>query len=487
MFLNRLRKLRHTLAFRLTLWYAAIFSLSACVGFLFFYFLITTVIRDQTDQELLSKVSQFSTLMAERGVEAVKEMALFEAKAAGVKKVFFRLLYPSGEVFSSSNMSYWRNIHVAKSAIRKLIEGHRQVFENIPIPDRKNGVRVIYAVIGPGIILQVGQSAEPFERFFSAFKRMFLATMGMLLIVATISGWFMARRALAGLAAVTRTAKEISHGNLDKRVPVKPWGDEIDQLAITFNFMLDRIQTLIAGIREMSDNIAHDLKSPVTRIRGQAEITLTTAATRAEYETMAAGTIEDCDRLLDMINTMLAISRAEAGVEPMVRDAADMAVLVRDACELFAPMAEDKSVALSFHANRAAPVAGDLRKLQRMVANLLDNAIKYTPAGGAVTVAVDGGGTLPVTLTVTDTGVGMAPSERVHIFERFYRCDHSRSPTGAGLGLSLARAIARGHGGDIAVVSRPGLGSTFTVTLPCAGSSEDDGKTGQKQIPGPSG
>ena len=174
-------------------------------------------------------------------------------------------------------------------------------------------------MIGPGVILQIGQSMENYSRFIDAFKRIFVVTMVFLIALAAGVGWFMARRAVSGVEAVTRTAQEISGGTLDERVPVNPRGDEIDQLALTFNQMLDRIQTLVTEIKEMSDNIAHDLKSPITRIRGMAEVTLATGTSVSEYQGMAASTIEECDRLLDMINTMLMISKTEAGVYSMDR------------------------------------------------------------------------------------------------------------------------------------------------------------------------
>ena len=282
------------------------------------------------------------------------------------------------------------------------------------------------------------------------------------------SGCAMARRAVSGVEAVTRTAQIVSGGSLEKRVPVKPRGDEIDQLAMTFNQMLDRVQTLVNEIREMSDNIAHDLKSPITRIRGIAEVTLTTAKSLAEYETMAASAIEECDRLLDMINTMLMISKTEAGVDRPVCEKIDLAFLAREACELFGTTAEDRGLTMSCTLPETCELRGDARMIRRLIANLLDNALKYTASGGAVNVAVAETGENAL-LTVQDTGIGISPDDLPRIFERFFRGDQSRSQAGIGLGLSLARALARAHGGEITVTSRPGEGSVFTVTLPRPG------------------
>lgn len=458
-------RFRNTLAFRLTLWYAAIFALSSILAFFFFYVLVTSVIREQTDRELLDRAAKFSTLLSVEGIDAVKSVAVVESRAGGVKKTFIRLLYRNGLVFSSSNMSYWRDIGVDRDAIRQLLKDSTPVLDTVAIPGRRHKVRICYGFIGSDIIIQVGQSMELSGSFIEAFRKIFVATMAFLMLLAAAIGWFMARRALSGVEAVTKTARLISLDALEKRVPVKPHGDEIDQLATTFNSMLDRIETLITGMKEMSDNIAHDLKSPITRIRGIAEITLTTGKSLPEYEYMAASIVEESDRLLDMINTMLVISKVEAGVGELSKKEMDLAVVTREACELFYPIAEDKKTELTCDLPRSLSFNGDVGKIQRMISNLIDNAIKYTPGGGAVTVSLEGDHNREIRLRVKDNGAGIAEKDLPHIFERFYRCDQSRSEEGAGLGLSLARAIARVHGGDITAESKGGEGSAFTVTL----------------------
>ena len=313
--------------------------------------------------------------------------------------------------------------------------------------------------------MQIGKSLEDDQRFMGAFRERFFVLMATLMVFGGLIGWFMARRAMSGIEEVTRTAVEISAGAIERRVPLKSRGTEIDSLATTFNDMLDRIHGLIHGMREMTDNIAHDLRSPITRIRGVAEMALTSGESMDEYENMAANTIEECDRLLEMIETMLDISELEAGAGNLARAEVDMTRVVEEACELFQPPAEDKGIAVVVEVSTGALVYGDIQRLQRMVANLLDNAIKYTPPEGTVTVSTDGDESM-VFVEVKDTGIGISGEDFSNIFERFYRCDPSRSDAGVGLGLSLVMAIARSHGGDVAVTSSPGKGSTFTVSLP---------------------
>lgn len=466
MFSGKLLKVRGTLAFRLTLWYAGIFAVFSSIAFLLFYTLITSVLQGRIDQDLLGQAQRFSVLLATEGLDAVNNNAVIEAQSAGVKKVFFRLLNLNGEVFSSSNMSYWKNIAVDGKAIGQLLQSQTPVIETIVIPNRSEEVRILYAMISPTTIAQVGQAMESQSRFVEAFKKIFFATMSLLIVVAAAVGWFMARRAVSGVEVVTRTARKISEGSLQERVPVKATGDEIDQLATTFNQMLERIQALLTEIKEMNDNIAHDLRSPIARIRGLAEVTLTTGKSPADFEAMAASTIEECDRLLDMINTMLVISKTEAGVEKVSHDKVDIAALIGNACELFEPLAEEKNVGLRRRAPEKTIVSGDARMLQRMLANILDNAVKYTPPGGEVEISLSESEKKDIIIAIRDSGIGISETDVPHVFERFYRCDRSRSQPGTGLGLSLARAIARAHGGDITVRSALDQGSTFTVTLP---------------------
>jgi heavy metal sensor kinase len=470
MFSGRKRKFWRTLAFRLTLWYAMIFILSAAVTFALFYVLILQAIDQRTDADLLAHARRLSQIHSLEGVEMLQRAAMLQTQAAGERTMFFRLLYPSGLVFSSSSMLYWGNIGIDRDAVSAVITGRAHTYATQELPDRPFDARVLYMRIGHTVILQLGASLENESQLLQSFVRIFMVTMAGLLVLAVGVGWFMARRALSGVESVTRTAQQISEKDLDTRVPVHYGHDEIDRLAITFNQMLDRIRMAVGGMRQMNDNIAHDLRSPITRIRGLAEVTLTHEHDDVEaYAHMAASTIEECDRLLDMINTMLTIARTEADGGQEDFHPVDMARLVQTACDLFNPLAEDKQIAL--HCSVAAPclVNGDESMLQRMLANLIDNAIKYTPEGGHVRVAA-GAQTGAVHIVVQDSGVGISASDRERVFARFFRGDQSRCQPGSGLGLSLAQTIAHAHGGRISLQSAPGKGSAFTIRLPVRAS-----------------
>lgn len=455
-----------TIAFRLTLWYSGIFSVSACVAFVLFYHLAAQTLQAQIDRELLEKAGYFATAIQRSGLMGASNLAVIEAQAAGEKVMFFRLLYPSGEVFASSHMSYWKDVAVDRDILGRLLQHRSPVFHTLAVGAKKQKARVLYTFVARNVVLQTGLVEDAQSKFLSAFKLVFFVAMGFIVLFSAVSGWFLVRKALARVDLMTRTVNSITGARLEKRLPETGSKDELDNLALTFNRMLNRIEELVRSIREMSDNIAHDLKSPVTRIRGFAELALVQEDDLDGFRGMAANTIEESDRLLDMINTMLVISRAQAGQEDFMLEPMDLSRMVRTACDLFVPLAEDKHIRFDWRAKDPLWVTADLKLIQRSFSNLLDNAIKYTPQGGRVRVETDCDNDGWARVRVSDTGPGIDPKLLEKVFERFYRAESSRTTPGTGLGLCLARTIAREHGGDVTVDSVAGKGSVFTLTLP---------------------
>jgi heavy metal sensor kinase len=459
----------NTIAFRLTLWFTGIFAICSGVVFVVFYFFASQTIQSQMDQELLDTASKFTAIISRNGLLGARELAVVEAQAAGEKTTFLRLVYPTGEVFASSHMAYWKGIGVNKQALGNLLHTRHDFFETIQIRDSGQKARILYSFVAKNAILQSGIAMDSYSNYLSAFKKVFMAVMGFIILFSALSGWLLVRKTLAGVTGITRTANNITGNNLEARVAGTGNKDELDHLATTFNLMLDRIETLVKGIREMSDNIAHDLKSPVTRIRGFAELALTQDDDLEEYRIMASSTIEESDRLLDMINTMLVISKADAGEMDLQLESMDLSEMIKGACELFSPLAEDKNIAFINSIEKNICVVADIRMLQRAFSNLLDNAIKYTPGNGKICIELsketktENG---KVVIQVEDSGIGIPETDVDKIFKRFYRAESSRTTPGTGLGLSLARAIIRQHNGDITVSMPKGSGTVFRITLP---------------------
>jgi heavy metal sensor kinase len=464
MFFERINRFRRSHVFRLTLVYAATCAILSIAAFFIFYRVMVYDMIAHTDDTLTEELQEFSSLLASKGTAALREAMNRRAQSAGTGDVFLRLLTKEGKEIVSSDLGPWRGINISEIALQRVAQG-RPVLETFKLQGGEHSARVIYGMAGPEMVLQIGQSLREDEEILEDFSQDFRPALAVVFTLAILGGWLMARRAFSGVKKVTQTAIAISQGAMEKRVPLTGRGDEIDRLSQTFNSMLERIQDLITEMKQVTDNIAHDLKSPVTRIRGLAEVTLTTGRSLAEYRSMAASTVEECDRLLGMINTMLEISEFEAGVATLNITNVDISALVEEACDLFRPVAEDKGLVIKTKVPSQLLVSADKSKLQRVVTNLLDNAIKYTTSGGVVTVSVDLGEKGAI-ISFHDTGMGMAADDIPRIFDRFYRADKSRSEPGAGLGLSLVLAIVQAHRGDIQVKSAPGTGSTFTIVLP---------------------
>ncbi len=468
-----------TIAFRMSTWYTLIFFLCSCALFAVFYVVVENTLKDQVDRELSQQAGAFSRVIQRRGMAGARNLAIAEARAAGEKKIFFRLLYPSGEVFASSYMSHWKGIDVDEILVKKLMIHKTPLFESIAVnsggPDsgRKQRIRLLYTFIAPRVILQTGIVTDVSFQFLGTLQKVFLVYLVCSLFLCSVSAWLLVKKALGRVETIRKTAQEITGTNLAQRVPVTFSGnavDELDELAGTFNRMLDRIAHLVSSMQQMNDDIAHDLKSPLTRIRGLAELSLTQQNQGvSEYQAMAAGVIEESDRLLDMINTMLVISRADAGEEEFDMERVDVSSLIQDACELFVPVAEDKNISCAVDIPSGLALQADKRMIQRAFSNILDNALKYTPAGGRVDVTAFKTNEKFIHIQVADTGPGIPLQYADRIFDRFFRLDASRATQGSGLGLSLARTIVEKHGGDISVApanDQKSSGSIFTIRLP---------------------
>jgi signal transduction histidine kinase len=257
----------------------------------------------------------------------------------------------------------------------------------------------------------------------------------------------------------------IRTGRTDARVQLEGSGDALDELTALFNTMLDKIEGLVSAMRGALDNVSHDLRTPLTRLRGTAEMALASAPDLDRYREALADCVEESDRVLVMLNTLMDISEAESGTLKLHREPVALADVVARAVELYRDVADAKHVTLALDPKDDVVVTADRTRLEQVAANLIDNAVKYTPPGGRVDVEVRREGGAAV-VRVRDTGQGIPANELPRIFDRLFRGDASRTERGLGLGLSLVKAIVEAHGGTVEVASEPGRGSTFTVSLP---------------------
>jgi len=462
MFLKKLHNFRNSLIFRLTLLYAVSFTVLSAVGFLIFYYRIYATAMESLDHELLADTEKYTALMKEAGLEAVRSAIVEEAETGSPEEDFYRLFSFKGDILTTTDMSSWGAIDAQGILLKMKNEGLTHLIQTITIAGRDDKTRMVTAIIAPDAALQIGESLEEIDEYLDIFFQLFSILVISLIIVSAGIGWLLARRATIDMQEVTETAEEISKGAYDRRVQLKGRVKEIERLGASFNRMLDRIQSLLKSMKEINDNIAHDLRSPLTRIRGIAEMSLLKEKSIEAYKDMAASTIEECDILIAMINTMLDITEAEAGVNDAKAEQFELVALIQEACELFRPIAEEKKISLEADLPESLTMVSDRKKMQRIVTNILENALKFTPENGTVAVSAeahDG----EVQIDFKDTGVGISENDLPHIFERFYRCDRSRSQGGVGLGLSLVKAYTESMNGTIHVESTLNQGSRFAL------------------------
>ena len=428
---------------RLAVWYAALFVVSSFAVVLITY-LLTSSSLAQRDQEIIqAKLGEYATVYARGGLRALTATIEIEQRTSS-ERIFVRVLAGGSEAVVTSNAEGWDPARLEVGAVSLL----------------------------DGTIVQVGRSTESRAEILGRFR----ASLGLvtlsIIVIALTGGWVLTQSALQPIHRLTSAVRRIiATGRTDERVPAGPDADAINELTLLFNAMLDRIEALVRGMRGALDNVSHDLRTPLTHLRGTAELALASPPDAARDREALADCVEESDRVLVMLNTLMDISEAESGAMLLRRERCDLSDLVRRALDLYHDVADAKGVSLDAGTLSAVPVLADPVRIQQVAANLIDNAVKYTAEGGCVTFDVDTADDQAV-LRVRDTGQGIAASELPRIWDRLFRGDRSRHERGLGLGLSLVRAIVVAHGGTVDVTSSLGHGSTFTVTLPVSADSK---------------
>ncbi len=314
------------------------------------------------------------------------------------------------------------------------------------------------------VIVMVGRDLGEPEKFRSVMQRALVVTLAIMSVGALLIWYFVGRRALKRIDRVSEASRSIMGGDLSHRLPVSSAGDEFDRLSDNLNKMLDRISALNEGLRQVSDNIAHDLKTPLTRLRNRAEAALAGKPETADYRAALERTIAESDQLIRTFNAILMISRLEAGYSAEATGIIDLRAILADVVELYEPLAEEQGVALEPQINGALEMPGNRELIGQALSNIVDNAIKYSAGSGespAVKVSLDKVGD-EIRLTVRDNGPGVSEADRQRVTERFVRLEESRTQPGSGLGLSLAKAVMTFHGGRLEFADNaPGLAVTM--------------------------
>jgi signal transduction histidine kinase len=450
-----------TLGFRLTLWYAAIFIASSVILFAVSYMFLHVSVRDNR-REVESKLKKYVTLYERGGIAALRQAADDPRNS-----FFVRIVGPGNKTVFLSNPALWEKFDVQPRQDQPA-EGQWQYF---PAKSKTDAdvLELTSVDLRGGFVVQVGKDIEDRQEILEDFRETTLAVMIPIILIGLAGGAILAARATRPIRRLIETTQSIvDTGRMDARVPMGKSDDELDQLVGLFNRMLGRIEGLIKGMRGALDNVAHDLRTPITRLRGIAEMALRSDGQRPQdCREVLADCLEESERVATLLNTLMDISEAETGTMNLRLEPLDVSSLIEEIVELYDHVAEDKEITVSVDCPNDITMIADLNRMRQVFANLLDNAIKYS--GPKTSVAIDADERNgQIVIRVRDHGSGIPPGEISKIWDRLHRGDASRSQPGLGLGLSLVQAVVRAHQGRVGVQSQPGVGSAFTLYLPSA-------------------
>ena len=442
----RLADQLRTTTFLLTLRYMVLFFLSVTILVGLFNWAALGYVEQEADAAIEAEITGLIEQFVQRGPTGLVQVINSRIQAYPDGDAIYLIADKDGSPIVG-NLDAWPELRV--------IEGDWVTFQH-PEPDG-GVVRVRARLFVPqsDVRMLIGRKVRALDQLSRLADRTLFWGLGITLALALIGGLLMSANVLRRVGQFNATSRQIMDGDLSQRIATTGSGDEFDELARHLNAMMDQIEALMTSIQHMSDNVAHDLRTPLTRLRNRLENLLLNAGDKQADDIAAC--IEDADALLSTFASLLSIARIEAGTYEANLDPVNLGECVRDAFELYTALAEEKSIDLTCDAPRDAQVRGDRNLLFQAITNLLDNAIKYTPDGGRVEISLHTEHGRSV-LSFADTGPGIPEEMREKVLQRFFRLDESRSAPGAGLGLSLVFAIAQRHGADLKFEdNRPGL------------------------------
>jgi len=462
-----LPKLFRTTTFRLSVLYLVLFAAAAAVAIAYIYWNTSGLITRQLDGVIQAEIQGLAEQYRSGGMVRLTKTIAERSQAPGDS--LYLVTDRNGRYIAG-------NLTAISPGLWNTVGQIEFVYGRKSGNDTQNRLALANVFrLRDGFRLIVGRDIEDRRAFERVILSAVLWGLGLMGIIGLGGGLLVSRNLLARIDEVTATSQTIMAGDLSERISVTGVDDELDRLSESLNVMLDRIEQLMTGLREVSDNIAHDLKTPLNRLRNRVEDALRAESSAAAYRDVLERTIEEADDLIKTFNALLSIARLEAGTTEAARDEIDLAVLVQDAAELYEPLAEESGTKLETRLIQQAQIAGDRQLLGQALANLIDNAIKYGRGRGKeradpIVIGLRKSGEA-FEITVADHGPGIAPKDRKRVLERFVRLETSRSRPGSGLGLSLAAAVARLHGGEIRLQNnKPGLG--VVISLPASRAGE---------------
>lgn len=456
---------RRPIRTRLTVWYSAVLLAIVLVISAFSYVMLRRSLIGDLDVELA--VAGQLVRDAGLGVPDRSEAELREILGSRFHEIFFQVAGPGGREAASRSLGK-RRLPLSAQAESRGRQGE-PTFETVRLPGGERVRLLTLPVPGeaePTRFIQVAVGFRNVDRVLTGYLEALSVLVPLGLGLSAVGGAWLARSALRPVQAMSRRARGITAEDLSQRLAVRGTGDELDHLAETLNGMLARLQEAFDDVRRFAADAAHELRTPLTALRGGIEVALRADRSPEAYRAVLASSLEEVDRVIRLAEGLLLLSRVRMGA-PAPRQPVDLELLLLEVHDVGARLAAGRDVSVHLGHREALTVRGDRATLWRAVLNLVDNAVRYTPAGGRVELALERDGDHAV-VAVRDTGVGIDPLDVERIFEPFVRLDatQARADSGAGLGLSIVRAVVLAHGGSLSVQSVPGAGSTFAIRLP---------------------
>jgi signal transduction histidine kinase len=464
MFSGLNRRFFRTVGFRIALWHSAVFIVGTALVFVAAYFLLRHSVEQHAREAIEFRLNQFGLEYERVGRAGLIEVCNLR-RGRSQRAYFVRLASPENVTTFLRDAGDWAEFNPERLASQTVPASLSWI--DLDGPDG-SVLRLASMRMNDGSILHVGRSMDDLKVLLGRFQYALVAIAVIVIAAGMVGGALAAFRALRPVHQLTATVRSIIDTDEFKaRVPSRGTGDEIDELVQCFNEMIGKIELLIAGMRDSLDNAAHDLRTPMTRLRNIASKAIEKNYDQAASHEALGDCLEESERVMTMLQTLMDIAEAETGVMKLDIQPVNVARLAGQVLELYEYVAEEREIEVAMNVPDWLEVSGDLSRLQRALGNLMDNAIKHTPEGGRVAVSaarVNGA----VVIDVTDNGVGIPHGELRRIWDRLYRVDKSRSQRGLGLGLSFVKAIVEAHGGSVGVSSEVDKGSRFTMELPLA-------------------
>ena len=462
MFSKSLDRTRKTIGFRLTVWYSSILIVSFLMVFVFAYLFLSSSIRKYDRDNIQTELNECANQYQKGGLEALQKEVEFEKHATGRNSFVVRLTGPENKTIFLNVPDELEGLDLRQFESR-LTNSEKEWFR-LKMDDDVFEIASLRLV--DGHVLQVGKNMESRGKLLRRFHVNSAVVILPVILLSFAGGMFLASRALRPIRSLIETLQSIIEtGKMDVRAPTSQTGDELDVLATLFNALLEKIKILITGMQNSLDNVAHDLRTPLMRLRGIAETALRSEQSPEVLREALMDSLEESERIASMLNALMDISEADAGVMKLHLEEFNLSKLIEEVVELYHYVAEEKDIRIHTSCARDLCLTVDANRIRQVLGNLLDNAVKYTPPGGRVDVEA-----LrkqhEIVIKVSDTGIGIPPEDLPKVWDRLYRGDKSRSERGLGLGLSLVKAIVAAHKGHVDVSSVPGGGSSFYIYLP---------------------